>query len=64
MRVKYMNLSLAKIHTETESRWTEAVRPAALEPFPDVYTAIGATFIQTLTLISTKEKTMNLFHEL
>lgn len=29
--------------TDTASRWTEAVRPAALDPFPDVYTAIGAT---------------------
>jgi hypothetical protein len=29
--------------TETASRWTTAVNPAALEPFPEVYTAIGAT---------------------
>ena len=29
--------------TETASRCTEAVKPAALEPLPEVYTAIGAT---------------------
>ena len=29
---------------ETGSRITEAVRPAALLPFPDVYTPMGETF--------------------
>ena len=29
--------------TDTGSRCTAAVRPAALEPLPEVYTAIGAT---------------------
>lgn len=34
------------MRTETESRCTEAVRPAALDPLPDVYTAMGATWKQ------------------
>lgn len=29
--------------TDTGSRCTAAVKPAALEPLPEVYTAIGAT---------------------
>lgn len=31
------------MRTETESRCTDAVKPAALEPLPEVYTAMGAT---------------------
>ena len=31
-------------HTDAGSLMTEAVRPAALLPFPDVYTPMGATF--------------------
>lgn len=31
------------------SRMTEAVRPAALEPLPEVYTPIGATFSTNLS---------------
>ena len=39
-----------QVHALTEllSRITEAVRPAADEPFPEVYTAIGAVFSTNL----------------
>ena len=40
--------SEVSVLTETGSLWTEAVRPAALEPFPEVYTAMGATFSTNL----------------
>jgi len=33
-----------EFHTVLESRMTDAVSPAAEEPFPEVYTAIGAVF--------------------
>lgn len=35
--------SITKLRVDG-SRITDAVKPAALEPFPDVYTPIGETF--------------------
>lgn len=46
--------------TELPSRITEAVRPAADEPFPDVYIAIGAVFSTNLRNLSKEKKASQL----